>query len=120
VCLIAWFAVFGAEGLFQKKSITFKYAGPLIMNVGEENEIELVLQNHSARTVRVVGVNSTCQCVATDALFRAINGHSVEVLKVRIKPTKAGQFRQQILLYFGGTGDSRLLVALDGMAIESA
>jgi hypothetical protein len=118
--LIVVVLAFESGELLETHPIKAEYNGPLVLNTGVENEIELVLRNRSLHPVRIVGVKSTCNCVAMDALFLEVGGRSSEVLKVRIKPNKAGPFRQQVLFYFGSVGNSRMLVALNGTAIEGA
>jgi hypothetical protein len=117
--LIVGFLVFEADELFGKHPVTFEYDGPLVLYTGAENEVDLVLRNQALHPVRVVGIKSTCQCIATDALFREVSPGSTEIVKVRVKLNQAGPFRQQILFYFDAGSKSRMLVALNGTAIES-
>jgi hypothetical protein len=118
--LIVGILVFEADELFEKLPIKFEYNGPLVLCTGVENEVDLILRNQALHPVRVVGIKSSCQCIAADALFREVSPGSTEIVKVRIKLNQAGPFRQQILLYFDAGNKSRMLVALNGTAIDSA
>ncbi len=67
--------------------------------VGELANADTQITNTSDRPQEIVGARKSCGCVSIDAVGLEIPSKSSSILKLAIRPVKAGAFRQRVIYY---------------------
>ena len=84
---------------FQGESVFCRPVHVENLIVGELANAVTQITNTSDRPQEIVGARKSCGCVSIDAVGLEIPSKSSSILKLAIRPVKAGAFRQRVVYY---------------------
>jgi hypothetical protein len=113
LCLVGW-EYGGRYFTFDSKKITTELVELKRLEVGVESSFLVIVKNKSAVPARIVGVETSCDCVAADAVGRQVVAHSSVEIPIAVTPNKTGYFHQKMRFFIDHPEQFRVNVDVFG------